>query len=138
MATNSKIQSLDIPNWGMTMETGVVGEWLIGIGDSFKQGDPLVTVESTKIANDLEAPFDGTLRRIVADVGQELPVGDIIGVSADPDVSEEDIDAFVAKRQAEDAAKSGGGQEPQPAAAAPAPAKKEAAPSPQPSQPAPV
>lgn len=119
MATSSTIQSLDIPNWGMTMETGVVGEWLISIGDSFKQGDPLVTIESTKIVNDLEAPFDGTLRRLVAEVGEDLPVGAIIAVSADPSASDEDIAAFVEKRQAEDAAKAGSSAPEPPAAPQP-------------------
>ncbi|MCD7101803.1 dihydrolipoamide acetyltransferase family protein [Pseudoclavibacter sp. 13-3] len=101
------IRALEIPNWGMTMEEGAIDSWNIKVGDSFAQGDPIVTVESTKITNDLEAPFDGTLRRIVADSGDVRPVGAIIGVSADPSVPDAEIDAFIEQRLSEDAARFG-------------------------------
>ena len=95
-----EIKALEVPKWGMTMEEGTVGDWLIAAGDSFTTGQPLVTLESSKISNDLEAPFDGTLRRIVATGGETLPVGAVIGVAADADVTDAEIDAFVASRTA--------------------------------------
>lgn len=94
-----EIRPLEVPKWGMTMEEGTVGEWLIGVGDSFTTGQPLVTLESSKISNDLEAPFDSTLRRIVAGTGETLPVGALIGVAADADVTDAEIDDYVASRR---------------------------------------
>ena len=91
------IKAITMPKFGMTMEEGTVDNWLIAEGDSFSAGDPLVTIESSKLSNDLEAPFDGTLRKIVANSGDELPVGALIGVSADPSVPDSEIDAFVSQ-----------------------------------------
>ena len=78
-----EIKPLEVPKWGMTMEEGTVGDWLVAVGESFTAGQPIVTVESSKISNDLEAPFASTLRRIVAGAGETLPVGALIGVAAD-------------------------------------------------------
>jgi pyruvate/2-oxoglutarate dehydrogenase complex dihydrolipoamide acyltransferase (E2) component len=93
----STIRAIEIPKWGMTMDEGTVDEWHIAEGDSFLEGDLLVAIESTKVMNDLAASFDGTLRRIVAQSGDVLPVGALIGVSADQSVSDEEIDAYVAE-----------------------------------------
>lgn len=95
-----EIKPLEVPKWGMTMEEGTVGDWLVAVGESFTAGQPIVTVESSKISNDLEAPFASTLRRIVAGAGETLPVGALIGVAADDSVSDAQIDAYVASRTA--------------------------------------
>ena len=127
----STIRAIEIPKWGMTMSEGTVDEWHLAEGDSFAEGDLLVAIESTKVMNDLAAGFDGVLRRIVAHTGDVLPVGALIGVSADPSVSDDEIDAFIAERSPDsgdtgDAAAPG--TEAAPAAAAPAPAPSVATP----------
>jgi pyruvate dehydrogenase E2 component (dihydrolipoamide acetyltransferase) len=94
----SDITAIELPKWGMTMEDGVVEQWHLAQGQSFSAGDALCTIDSSKISNDLEAPFDGYLRRIVAAPGQNLPVGALLAVSADPSVPDSEIDAFVAAR----------------------------------------
>ncbi|MFZ2274452.1 E3 binding domain-containing protein, partial [Corynebacterium variabile] len=143
------IRAIEIPKWGMTMAEGTVDEWHLAEGDSFAEGDLLVAIESTKVMNDLAAGFDGVLRRIIAHTGDVLPVGALIGVSADPSVSDEEIDAFIAERSPDsgdtgDAAAPGteaapAGAAPEhdapPAAAAPAPAPSVATPAPAPAAP---
>ena len=94
------IRAIEIPKWGMTMAEGTVDEWHLAEGDSFAEGDLLVAIESTKVMNDLVAGFDGVLRRIIAHNGDVLPVGALIGVSADPSVSDEEIDAYAETGQA--------------------------------------
>ncbi len=64
------IEALEIPKWGMTMKEGTIDTWHIAQGDSFNRGDKIVTIESTKVSNELEAPFSGTLRRIIAHHGK--------------------------------------------------------------------
>ncbi|MDN6658645.1 MAG: hypothetical protein L0L18_06445, partial [Acidipropionibacterium jensenii] len=131
----STIRAIEIPKWGMTMDEGTVDEWHLDEGDSFAEGDLLVAIESTKVMNDLAAGFDGVLRRIVAHTGVVLPVGALIGVSADPSVPDAEIDAFIAERSpdAGDAPEA----EPAPAASAPEPAPT-AAPTPAAAAPAPA
>jgi len=92
----SEIHPIEVPKWGMTMEEGTIGEWQVAEGEAFSKGAPLCTIESSKISNELEAPFDGFLRRIVAGIGDTLPVGALIAVSADPSVPDSEVDAFIA------------------------------------------
>ena len=57
----AEIRAIEIPKWGLTMEEGMLGSWHVAEGTSFTKGQALCTIESSKIANELEAPFDGFL-----------------------------------------------------------------------------
>ncbi|MGI8540500.1 MAG: acetoin dehydrogenase dihydrolipoyllysine-residue acetyltransferase subunit [Rubrobacteraceae bacterium] len=95
----SDIKKLGMPKWGLTMKEGTVVEWLVEEGADISHGDELVEVESEKINNAVEAPTSGVLRRRVAKEGDVLPVGDLLGVIADSDVPDSDIEAFVEEFQ---------------------------------------
>ncbi len=92
----SEIKTLEIPKWGLSMEEGTIAQWLIKEGDSFNKGDEICEIETTKIVNVLEAPFTGTLRKILAKDGDTLPVGGLIAVCADSEVSDAEIEKFIA------------------------------------------
>ncbi|MGE8609228.1 MAG: biotin/lipoyl-containing protein, partial [Acinetobacter baumannii] len=92
----SEIKTLEIPKWGLSMEEGTIAQWLIKEGDSFNKGDEICEIETTKIVNVLEAPFAGTLRKILAKDGDTLPVGGLIAVCADSEVSDAEIEKFIA------------------------------------------
>ena len=92
----SEIAVIEIPKWGLSMEEGTVTEWLVSEGASFAKGDLICEIETSKITNQLEAPFAGVLRRIIAQPGETLPVNAPIAVSADASVSDEQIAQFVA------------------------------------------
>jgi pyruvate dehydrogenase E2 component (dihydrolipoamide acetyltransferase) len=61
------------------------------------KGDELVDVESEKIASSVECAFDGILRRQMAQPGDMLPVGALLGVVANESDQDADIDAAVAE-----------------------------------------
>jgi pyruvate dehydrogenase E2 component (dihydrolipoamide acetyltransferase) len=92
----SQITAITMPKWGLTMTEGTVVGWLKQQGQSFKTGEELLEIETTKITNVFEAPEAGTLRRIVAPAGATLPVGGLLAVAAAEEVSDSDIDTFVA------------------------------------------
>jgi len=92
-----RITSITMPKWGMSMDEGIVTSWHIDEGAEVTQGQEVVDVESTKIANAIESKKSGLLRRRVAQVGQTFPVGALLGVIADRDVEETEIDSFIAK-----------------------------------------
>ncbi|MCU1727845.1 2-oxo acid dehydrogenase subunit E2 [Pseudomonas sp. 7P_10.2_Bac1] len=117
----SEIKIIEVPKWGLSMEEGTLNNWLIEEGDTFKQHQELCDIETSKISNVLEAPFDGVLRRKVAQPGQTLPVGGLLGIVADASVSDAEIDAFIAQRGAAPAA-TAAPEAATPAPAAPAPA----------------
>lgn len=95
----SEINAIEVPKWGLSMEEGTVTVWRVSEGTSFRKGDLLCEVETSKITNELEAPFDGLLRRIVAQPGETLPVGGVLAVSAAETVSDADIDEFLSSRK---------------------------------------
>ena len=75
---------VNLPQWGMGMEDGKVIRWLKREGDAVTQGEPLVEIESTKIATELESPASGVLARIAVPEGQVAKVGVVLAVIAAP------------------------------------------------------
>ena len=69
-------------------------------GDSITAGDEIIDIETEKISSAVEAADAGVLRRCVAQEGDVLPVGGLLGIVADGSVADGDIDAFVTDFQA--------------------------------------
>jgi pyruvate dehydrogenase E2 component (dihydrolipoamide acetyltransferase) len=111
------ITKVFMPKLSDAMETGKVIKWLKKEGDAVKGGDVIAEIETDKANVEIEAFGAGVLRKIVVEEGGTVPVGEMIGVIADPT---EDISSMAAAKPAT----------PAPAAAAPAPAAKPSAPAP--------
>jgi len=93
---SSVITPLVMPKWGLEMREGTIAGWLVEVGDRIKVGMPVLDVETDKISNAVEAPDAGLLRRKLAKDGDTLAVRALLGVLAEPEVSESEIDAFIA------------------------------------------
>lgn len=90
------LDAVTIPKWGIEMTHGTIVAWHKAVGDAISAGEEIADIETDKIINSFEARSSGTLVRILAQVGEELPVGRLIGVIASESVTEADIDDFVA------------------------------------------
>lgn len=66
---------LNMPKMSMTMEFGTVEQWLIEAGGPVADGDAVVVVTTDKVDMDVESTCDGTLVEILAQPGDEVPVG---------------------------------------------------------------
>jgi pyruvate/2-oxoglutarate dehydrogenase complex dihydrolipoamide acyltransferase (E2) component len=66
--------SINIPKLGWTMEEGTLTEWLVDDGATVAAGDPLYSLESDKVENEIAAPASG-----VSTAGETYPVGTEIG-----------------------------------------------------------
>ncbi|HEX5460475.1 MAG TPA: dihydrolipoamide acetyltransferase family protein [Steroidobacteraceae bacterium] len=96
---SERIQAVTMPKWGIEMTEGTVGRWNVNEGEVVAKGAPLLEVETEKIVNAVDAPASGTLRRIVAGPGDLKPVGALLAVLAPPEVSEAELERFIAAFQ---------------------------------------
>jgi pyruvate dehydrogenase E2 component (dihydrolipoamide acetyltransferase) len=78
------ITKVFMPKLSDAMETGKVIQWLKKEGDPVKGGDIIVEIETDKANVEIEAFGAGVLRKIVVGEGGQVPVGELIGVIADP------------------------------------------------------
>ncbi len=87
------ITKVFMPKLSDAMETGKVIKWLKKEGEAVKGGDVILEIETDKANVEIEAFGTGILRKIVIPEGGQVPVGDLIGVIADPS---EDISSVAA------------------------------------------
>lgn len=73
-----------MPKLGMSMTEGTVLLWHKKKGDQIKKGEPVVSISSEKIENEVEAPMDGELIGVNAEVDDVLPVGTALGYIGEP------------------------------------------------------
>ncbi len=68
-----------MPKAGMSMESGTIIRWIKAVGDEVTAGEPLVEIETDKVAMEVEAEQSGYLIGIVHDEGAEVAVTEPIG-----------------------------------------------------------
>jgi pyruvate dehydrogenase E2 component (dihydrolipoamide acetyltransferase) len=89
-----------MPKWGLSMRLGKITSWVVGEGDEVRIGDDLADIETEKITGTLEAAEAGTVRRIVARVGEDVPVSGVIALIAPAEVGDGALDDAVAQARA--------------------------------------
>jgi pyruvate dehydrogenase E2 component (dihydrolipoamide acetyltransferase) len=67
-----------MPKMGDGMEEGTINAWLKKEGDAVNAGEPIAEVETDKANVEISAYESGILTRIVVQVGQTVPVGEVI------------------------------------------------------------
>jgi pyruvate/2-oxoglutarate dehydrogenase complex dihydrolipoamide acyltransferase (E2) component len=79
------VTALVVPKTGgMNTTKATVVHWLKKEGDSLKQGDPLVELETEKVNYELDSPVEGVLLKIVRREPAEVPVGGLLGYIGKP------------------------------------------------------
>lgn len=79
MATN-----IPMPKFGLSMEEGTIGAWLVKEGDAVTKGQAIAEVASEKLSNEATAPEDGVIAKLLIEEGDTLPCGEPIAVLAAP------------------------------------------------------
>ena len=102
---------LVVPNLGESVVEATVGKWLKNQGDPVKVGEAVVVLETDKVDLEVGADKEGVLARIDHQPGDDVKIGDVLGLI------EEGEDAAQSAAPAR-AAASAPQPQPQPAAAA--------------------
>jgi pyruvate dehydrogenase E2 component (dihydrolipoamide acetyltransferase) len=98
--TDDRIVAVTMPKWGLSMQLGKITGWAVAEGDEVNAGDDLADIETDKIAGTLEAAGAGIVRRIIARVGEDVPVSGTIALIAPDGVSDADLDAAAQQARA--------------------------------------
>lgn len=92
----SKLRAFTMPKWGIEMEEGVIANWEVAEGATFSKGQLLTLIETDKITNEVEAEYDATVCRLIAQPGETYPVGALLAVFADAPADAAAVDSFIA------------------------------------------
>ena len=71
-----------MPKLSPTMESGVIAQWLVKVGDTIKEGDILADNETDKATMQMKSFEDGVIVLIDHQAGDEVALGDRVMVLA--------------------------------------------------------
>ena len=69
-----------VPNLGESVVEATVSRWLKQEGDHVAVGDPVVVLETEKVDLEVGAERDGVLAKIAAAAGQDVKIGEVLGL----------------------------------------------------------
>ncbi|NVJ98549.1 MAG: 2-oxoglutarate dehydrogenase complex dihydrolipoyllysine-residue succinyltransferase [Alphaproteobacteria bacterium] len=72
------IEDIVIPQMGESVAEGTIGTWLKKVGDAVAADEPIVEVETDKVAMEVPSPVAGVLIEIIAEEGQDVEIGALI------------------------------------------------------------
>ena len=67
--------ALKLPDIGEGVVEGEVVEWMVSVGDTVKEDDPILSVMTDKATVEIPSPVDGKVTKVIGEAGDILPVG---------------------------------------------------------------
>ena len=71
------IYEFKLPDIGEGVVEGEVVEWMVSVGDSIKEDDPILSVMTDKATVEIPSPVNGVVTKIIGEPGDILPVGEV-------------------------------------------------------------
>ena len=72
-----------VPTLGESVSEATVGTWFKKVGDAIKADEPILELETDKVTIEVPAPAAGTLTEIVAQAGETVGLGALLGQIAE-------------------------------------------------------
>ncbi|GHC51674.1 dihydrolipoyllysine-residue succinyltransferase [Roseibacillus persicicus] len=76
-AGSGEVHDIKIPPFGESIATASLAAWKVQSGDFVEKGDTLISLESDKVSQDLEADYSGLIE-ILVEEGEEVEIGTVI------------------------------------------------------------
>ncbi len=77
-------EAILMPRLGETTSDGTIQEWLVAVGDVIELAQPIALIETDKAQVEIESVAEGTLLKIVAQVGETVDSGTVIAYVGEP------------------------------------------------------
>lgn len=71
-------EEIRVPTLGESISEATIGKWYKAVGDAVSEDEPIVEVETDKVAMEINAPVSGVLTEIIAEEGTDVEVGAVI------------------------------------------------------------
>ena len=71
---------IKVPTLGESIVEATVGKWLKREGDPVAAGEALVELETDKVSVEVTAPQAGVLEKIIQGEGQNVTIGEVLGM----------------------------------------------------------
>ncbi len=69
------MKEITLPSLGESVETGTIISILVKVGDSIQLDQPLMEIETDKVTAEVPAEYEGIVKAILVEVGQEIGEG---------------------------------------------------------------
>jgi pyruvate dehydrogenase E2 component (dihydrolipoamide acetyltransferase) len=97
-----------LPDLGSGLQEGQIVNWLVEVGQTVTTSDDLCEIETEKAVIEIPVPYAGTILELKAEVGDSVPVGEVLAIigaadetdSAPPAPAEQPVEAPVAVKTA--------------------------------------
>jgi pyruvate dehydrogenase E2 component (dihydrolipoamide acetyltransferase) len=91
---------IKMPMLSPTMTKGIIANWLVEVGENVTASDIIVEVETDKVTIEVEANDDGVIGEIFAQIGDEVPVHNVIATLEAPGTVVEKAEKSVSESDA--------------------------------------
>jgi pyruvate dehydrogenase E2 component (dihydrolipoamide acetyltransferase) len=92
-----------LPDLGSGLQEGQIVNWLVEVGQTVTTSDDLCEIETEKAVIEIPVPYAGTILELKADVGDSVPVGDVLAIIGDAGETVETPQAATGEIDAPDA-----------------------------------
>jgi pyruvate dehydrogenase E2 component (dihydrolipoamide acetyltransferase) len=72
------VREFKLPDVGEGLTEAEIVGWLVEVGDTVSEDQPVAEVETDKAVVEVPSPVNGTVREILAEPGEMVPVGEVI------------------------------------------------------------
>ena len=92
-------ERITMPQLGETVTEGTILRWLVNVGDSIKEDDPILEISTDKVDTEVPSPFSGTVSALLVEEGETVEVGspllELDGENSSDDITNEVVEEVV-------------------------------------------